>query len=139
MMDSFKKQEILELLAKAAYGFDEGDIPMLENVFTEKSIFVINIAGEEGEAVYKGYKAIMDLQIDALKVQTDKRRHVVTNTFFTKESDNQASTISNVLITSVEDGVIRLVTSGIYRDEVVLEEGQWKIASRYLDLDMSYA
>ena len=86
-MDSLKKQEILELLAQAAYGFDEGDIPMLQNVFTEKSIFVINIAGEEGEAVYKGHKAIMDLQIDALKVQTDKRRHVVTNTFFTTCSD----------------------------------------------------
>lgn len=138
-MDSVQKQAILELLARAAYGFDEGDVEMLRNIFTEEASFVINTAGVNGNAVYKGHQAIMALQTDALEVQTDKRRHVVTNTFFTSESDSKATAVSNVIITSVENGAIRLVTSGIYRDEVVREEGQWRIASRDLDLDMSYA
>ena len=138
-MDSVQKQAILELLARAAYGFDEGDVEMLRNIFTEEASFVINTAGVNGNAVYKGHQAIMALQTDALEMQTDKRRHVVTNTFFTNESDSKATAVSNVIITSVENGAIRLVTSGIYRDEVVREEGQWRIASRNLDLDMSYA
>ena len=134
-----EKQAILELIAKAAYGFDEADIEMLRDVFTENSKFIINIEGEDAASVYEGHDAIMKLQIDALKVQTDKRRHVVTNSFFIEEKAHRAQLISNVLITSVENSVIRLVTSGVYKDEVVLEDGRWKIHTRTLNLDMSYA
>lgn len=41
-------------------------------------------------------------------------------------------------ITAVENGAIRLVTSGLYRDRVRCEAGRWVLAERRIDLDMAY-
>jgi hypothetical protein len=138
IMDSGQKQAILELLARAAYGYDEREVEMLKDSFSEGANFVIDIAGVDGEILVEGREAIMALQTGAMEEQSDKRRHVVTNVFFTSEGDGKATVVSNLTITSVEDGAIRLVSSGIYRDEVAMEDGQWRIVSRRLDLDMPY-
>jgi hypothetical protein len=58
--------------------------------------------------------------------------------FFEEVGDERARLISNITITSVEHGQIRLVTSGLYRDEVVLHNGDWRIARRRIELDMPY-
>ena len=68
----------------------------------------------------------------------DQRRHLVTNLFFDESSTDHAVVISNITITSVDQGAIRLVTSGLYRDTVVRENAQWRIASRRIELDMPY-
>jgi hypothetical protein len=63
---------------------------------------------------------------------------VVTNVFFESESDERAVAVSNITITSVENAAIRLVTTGLYRDEVVRDDGQWRINRRRIELDMAY-
>jgi 3-phenylpropionate/cinnamic acid dioxygenase small subunit len=70
--------------------------------------------------------------------QSDQRRHVVTNVFFETEGDRNATVVSYVTITSVENGAIRLVTTGLYRDEVASEDGNWRICGRRIELDMAY-
>jgi len=101
---------------------------------------------------FDGRDAIMGLMTGSMAEQSDQRRHVVTNLFFESENADRATVISNVTITSVapDRQAIRLVTSGLYRDEVVLEGstvpeggpaqegGQWRIASRRIILDMAY-
>lgn len=137
-MDSAQKSAILELLARSAYAYDEREVEMLKDTFSEDASFVIDIAGVDGEITVEGREAIMGLQTGAMDEQSDQRRHVVTNAFFTSEGDTGATVVSNLTITSVENGAIRLVTSGLYRDEVALEDGQWRIASRRINLDMPY-
>ena len=137
-MNTEQKSAILELLARAAYAYDEREVKMLEATFSEDARFELDIAGVDGELLFEGREAIMELQTGGMKEQTDQRRHVVTNAFFTSESDTKATVVSNLTITAAEDGVIQLVTSGIYRDDVILENGQWRIANRRLNLDMPY-
>ena len=137
-MDSAAKSTVLELLARSAYSLDERHVDALKDTFTEDASFVIDIVGVEGEMSFEGRDAIMGLMTDSMAEQTDQRRHVVTNSFFEEEGDDRATVVSNITITSVEDGAIRLVTTGLYRDTVKLEGGQWRIAARRIELDMPY-
>lgn len=137
-MDSANKSAVLELLARSAYALDERHIDMLTDTFSESANLVIDITGVDGEMSFQGREAIMGLMTDSMEEQKDQRRHVVTNMFFASEDDARATVVSNVTITSVENAAIRLVTTGLYRDEVVLEGGQWRIGARRIELDMAY-
>jgi 3-phenylpropionate/cinnamic acid dioxygenase small subunit len=137
-MDSINRQKITEMLARSAYALDERKLELLEDTFSESAGFVIDIAGVDGEVSFEGREAIMGLMTGSMEEQSDQRRHVVTNVFFQSEGEDRAVVVSNITITSVEHGAIRLVTSGLYRDEVVCEDGQWRIAARRINLDMAY-
>lgn len=137
-MDAAVKLAIHELLGRSAYALDERHLEMLEGTFTEEASFEIDIKGVEGTLSFEGRDAIMGLMTDSMAEQTDQRRHVVTNVFFEEVGEESARLISNITITSVEHGQIRLVTSGLYRDEVVLQSGGWRIARRRIELDMPY-
>lgn len=137
-MNADTKLEIHELLSRSAYALDERDLDMLADTFAEDASFVIRIAGAPEDVAFQGREAIMGLMRDSMETQQDKRRHVVTNLFFEVAANDRAEVISNVTITSVENGTIRLVTSGLYRDRVLLHRGQWRIARRLIELDMPY-
>ena len=137
-MDAAAKFAIHDLLGRSAYALDERHVDMLEGTFTEDASFEIDIQGVEGTMSFEGREAIMGLMTDSMAEQTDQRRHVVTNVFFEEVGEARAKLISNITITSVEHGNIRLVTSGLYRDEVVLRDGEWQIAKRRIELDMAY-
>jgi 3-phenylpropionate/cinnamic acid dioxygenase small subunit len=137
-METSNKLEIIELLARSAYALDQRKLELLENTFSEGASFVIDINGVDGEVAFSGRQAIMDLMTGSMEEQSDQRRHVVTNVFFETEGDQRAMVVSNVTITSVENGAIRLVTTGLYLDEVVLEDGNWRIGARRIELDMAY-
>lgn len=137
-MKADTKLEIHELLSRSAYALDERDFDMLEATFAPDAEFVIDIAGNADEISFSGRDAIMGLMRDAGETQTDKRRHVVSNVFFEVAANDRAEVISNVTITSVENNAVRLVTTGLYRDRVVLVDGGWCIARRRIELDMAY-
>jgi len=139
-MDTTSKLAIQELLSRSAYALDERQLDMLRDTFSESAALVVDIAGVDGEARFEGRDAIMGLMTDSMAEQPDQRRHVVTNVFFETEGADRATLVSNITITSVapDRQAIRLVTSGLYRDEVVMEGGQWRIASRRIILDMPY-
>jgi 3-phenylpropionate/cinnamic acid dioxygenase small subunit len=132
------KLEILELLARAAYALDERDLPALEACFAADATLTIEIAGGAGATDLDGRAAIMGLMRDSMAAQRDKRRHVTTNTIFLAPAGAEIELVSNLTLTSVENGAIRLVTSGLYRDRIREEQGRWVLAHRRIELDMPY-
>jgi len=132
------KLAIQELLARSAYALDERQLEMLADTFSADASLAIDIAGTAGEVLFQGRDAIMGLMRDSMEAQTDQRRHVVTNLFFEALTEDRAAVISNITITSVEHGAIRLVTSGLYRDAVFREGDRWRIERRRIELDMAY-
>lgn len=137
-MDTATRLEIYELLARSAYALDERDLAMLEACFAPDAAMILDIAGGSGPIRFDGRDKIMGLMSDSMKTQTDKRRHVTTNTMVVAEASDAVSLVSNVTITAVENGAIRLVTSGLYRDRVRREAGRWVLSERRIDLDMAY-
>lgn len=138
MIDTETKLEILELLARSAYALDERDLPMLESCFAPNATLVLEIAGGSGPARFEGREKIMGLMRDSMAAQRDKRRHVTTNTIFLAKNGGEIDLASNLTLTAVENGTIRLVTSGLYRDRVRKEGGRWLLSVRRIDLDMAY-
>ncbi len=137
-MKADTKLEIHELLARSAYALDERDMDMLQETFAANAELLLRIAGAGEDVAFTGRDNIMGLMRDAAATQTDKRRHVVSNLFFEVAANDRAEVISNITITSVENGQVRLVTTGLYRDRVVLEQSEWRIARRIIELDMPY-
>jgi len=129
---------IFELLSRAAYALDERELEMLANSFTEDASFSMRIAGGDLAGPFEGREGIMELMTGAMAQQTDKRRHVVSNEFFTEAGAGRASVVSNLTLISTEDGEIRLLTAGVYRDEVVKTAAGWQLSRRHLDLDRPY-
>lgn len=131
---------IQALLAQSAYALDERLMDTLEECFAADASLQIVIAGAD-PIDFDGRDTIMGLMRDSADTQTDVRRHVTTNTFFTPtgaERDGELSATSNLTITAVENGAIRLVTSGYYKDTFVQQQGHWKIRLRRIELDMAY-
>ncbi|WP_216829874.1 nuclear transport factor 2 family protein [Alkalihalobacterium elongatum] len=130
--------EISELLNRSAYGYDERDIEMLEACFTSDAEMSIRIDGGDLIGPFTGKNEIMKLMTDSMTSQTDKRRHIITNIFFESESKDAAKVISNLSLYSIENGEIKLISSGVYRDEVVKIDGEWRLKKHHLDLDLPY-
>ena len=132
-----EKLEIHELLSRAAYAYDERKIGMLEACFAEQASFSMRIAGGDLIGPFESKSGIMNLMTGSMAEQTDVRRHVISNIFF-EVADDKTVVISNLTLMATENDDILLLSSGVYRDQVIKENGQWCIANRYLELDKPY-
>ena len=118
-MKANDKLAIHELLNKAAYGYDSRTVDMLADCFTEEAVMSMHIADGDLIGPFEGQNEIMELMTGAMEGQMDKRLHNISNIFFEKEADEAATVLSSLTLTAVENGSIKLLTTGIYRDEVV--------------------
>lgn len=137
-MNTVEKLEIHELLGRSAYALDERDLAMLEACFAKDGVMSLRIAGGDLVGPFEGREAIMKLMRDSMDAQSDKRRHVVSNIFFESMSESAATVISNLSLFSIENGDIAIISSGLYRDEVVKNGDRWELAKRHIDLDLPY-
>jgi len=132
-----EKLAIHELLGRAAFAYDERDIPMLESCFAASAVLSMRIAGGDLIGPFSGRDSVMQLFHDSMAQQSDVRRHLVSNIFF-DESGEHPLAVSNLTLVATENGEIQLLSAGIYRDTVIHEDGAWRILDRYLELDKSY-
>lgn len=134
-----EKLAVHELLSRAAYALDEHAMDDLAGVFAENASFSMRIAGGDLVGPFEGRSAIMDMMNGAVSVQTDKRRHVVSNIFFgARDQDGAVEVVSNLTLLATENGEIRLLSAGVYHDRVAHIDGGWKLLGRHLELDKPY-
>jgi hypothetical protein len=137
-MKSSDKLAIHELLSRAAYSFDERQLDVLGECYTVDASMLVDITGVGEVGPFSGREAIMELMANTLDAQTDVRRHVVSNFFFESEDKKKARVVSNLVVTAVENGVINVIISGVYKDGVKKSNGVWRISERRLDLDLPF-
>jgi len=132
------KQAVTELLNRAGVAYDTADTDFLTNMFvTDGALFHMTIAG--GDIIpFEGQATIGKLFSDSLQEQSDQRRHVITNIYFENETDTSITAISYLVLITVEDGALKVLSSGMYTDDCVLQGGDWKLKKRRLDLDLPY-
>ncbi len=97
----------------------------------------MQIAGGDLVGPFEGRDNIMELYRGAKSTQTDVRRHVISNIFFDTSGDTLSVT-SYLTLFATENAETKLLTTGVYRDQVVQIEGEWKISRRHIDLDSAY-
>jgi len=137
-MKAKHKLAIHELMSRAAYYFDVNDTDGLEACFSEDARMLVDIAGGETFGPFEGRDSIMELMRGTLEQQKDRRRHVICDVFFESEGDNEATVVSTLVVSSVENDEMTLVTSGVYRDVVRKVGSDWLIADRHIDLDRMF-
>ena len=128
---------IAELLNRMAYYYDEDQLDDLAACYASDAIMSMQIAGGDMVGPFEGRDNIMELYRGAKSTQTDVRRHDITNIMFDASGDTLAVT-SYLTLFATEHGETKLLTTGVYRDEVAQEAGEWKIARRHIDLDSAY-
>lgn len=128
---------ITGLLNRAGTAYDTGDLEFIMDLFLPDSVFELVIAGNE-PMVFAGKETIRGLFEGAHESQTDQRRHCITNIYFTDETDTSVTAVSNLILISVENGALTVLSSGLYTDTVVLSDGAWKLQRRHLHLDLPY-
>jgi 3-phenylpropionate/cinnamic acid dioxygenase small subunit len=139
-LDAETKLAIHELLARAAFALDHREDAMLAGCFAEQAKFSLRIADGDLIGPFETREGIMGLMRGAWEEQTDVRKHAVSNIFF--PADEQRSdaicVVSNLALMSTENGVISLVSAGVYKDWVIHTEDGWLLLERHLDLDLPY-
>ena len=132
------KQAVTELLNQAGVAYDTGDSDFLIDMFApDGPVFEMTISGGE-PIVFEGSEAIAGLFTGAMEEQADQRRHVVTNLYFENETETSVTAISYLVLISVENGKLTVLSTGIYTDDCVLVDGRWKVLKRSLALDLPY-
>ena len=131
------KLAITGMLNRAGTAYDTNDFEYLFDLFVEDSVFELVIEGSD-PMVFEGKENIIGLFEGAHENQTDQRRHCVTNIFFTDETDTSVTAVSTLILISIENGALSVLSSGLYTDTVVLVDGAWKLQRRHLHLDLPY-
>jgi hypothetical protein len=133
------RSEIENTLGRASWGYDENDVDLIAAQFTDGASMTMQI-GREGDVIgpFEGREAIRKLHADSLEAQTDQRRHNLSNLVIVKETADSASTTTNLTLLSIENGAMKVLSSGWYRDELIKQGDSWLIASRHIYLDLPY-
>ena len=135
------RQAIQNMLASWAYGYDEREPERMRAAFADDAVMRMEIGlGDDKELMgpFVGIEEVMGLFTDHHGVQQDQRRHVTTNLVILEETDSTASVVSYLSLFVTEGNDARLQATGVYRDQVVLIDGAWRIRERLLQLDVHY-
>lgn len=120
--------EIAQLLYRYCAAHDSRDLEMLGSCFASD----VELMGVQGrEEVVGRYRA----GYQHLKYQ---RRHILTNVFILEDGEDEAYVQSYITLYLVKDGTLETHLTGVYRDRVVREDGQWRIRSREATMDVEY-
>lgn len=130
------RNDVENLLNSYSLAYDSNDMELMADCFTADAVFSMKIADNEPMS-FETRDVIMKLMTDSLATQTDQRRHGNTNLIVRTDGD-VVRTTSYLNLTAVENGEIKLLTSGVYSNEVVQDGGQLRVRKMHLDLDRPY-
>jgi hypothetical protein len=132
------RAEIENVLATWALGYDDRRPELMRRCFTSDATMTLHIGDEETMGPYVGQDEVMAHFTDHHEIQTDQRRHVVTNVTLESDEATEARTTSVLTLLVVADDVVRVQATGVYRDHFVLDGDRWRIRERVLRLDAHY-
>lgn len=127
---------IENLLNTYSLAYDSRDLETMEACFTADAVFSMQIAGQDPMS-FESRDTIMKLMTDSMSSQTDQRRHINSN-LLVSEEDGVVGTTSYLTLVATEGDQIQLLSSGVYRNEIVEDEGSLRFRKLHLDLDKAY-
>jgi 3-phenylpropionate/cinnamic acid dioxygenase small subunit len=131
------RQAIEDLFARYAWGMDARKFEYTKGTFGADSRFTLEIAGEQAIEPLEG-AAIGDFIEATVSQQTDVRRHLLTNVRLEDEREDSATAYAYLSLLVTENGELSARATGIYRTEVVREDGRWRFRGMHLALDRAY-
>jgi hypothetical protein len=119
---------IQQLLARYCFAHDSQDPDMLATTLAKD----VSLLGERGrDAVVARYAA-------GYQHLTARRRHVLTNFIMLEDGESEAVVQSYITLYIIRGEQLELHLIGVYRDHVIIEDGEWKILTREATMDVPY-
>ncbi len=119
--------QILGVIARYAWSYDERDLEVMKDTFTEDAVFDSNVRTEYVAEPLRGRDAIAARMREFMDGQEDQRRHHITNALVLGQTDDSAHVMAFLLLTAATDAGVRLVTTGVYDVRLRKEAGRWRM------------
>jgi hypothetical protein len=117
-----------ERIARYCWAYDERQLDLLADCFTEDGVWEGNVLGEIPVGPFTGRPAIRKWLSEFWPHQRDQRRHMILNTIVESQSEDAASTLSYLLLMSSDGERPKLETTGFYRVDYRREGDAWRIS-----------
>ncbi|HWH26383.1 MAG TPA: nuclear transport factor 2 family protein [Pseudolysinimonas sp.] len=122
------RHNILNTVNRYAWAYDERQIDVLSDVFSENAVWFGSVTGTIAIAPIESRNAIVEWLQGHMAAQSDQRRHNITNSVVVSQTPGAATVICYLLLTTAFDGSVGVVTTGTYQLDLVREEdGVWRI------------
>lgn len=125
-------------LSRYALGYDDHHPEMIEASFTKDAVLTMKIADGDLIGPFDGLDAIMELMNGSAHSQSDQRRHLTSNILIDDIDATHAKVVAYLVIISVAEGKLTVLSSGKYEDEFTEVDGTWLISKRHIALDLPY-
>ena len=127
--------EIRNTLYRLAWGGDQRDLQCLRDGYTADARWVRQVTEDQVETV-DGLEAILARSQEVWsKNPGAKNRHVISNVFIQRETEDEAEVTSYKTMIRNVDGKAVIASTGWYRDLMVKQAGAWKVKDRYITQD----
>lgn len=130
------RNDVENLLNSYSLAYDSNDMVLMADCFTADAVFSMKIEDNEPLS-FSTRDVIMKLMTDSLASQTDQRRHGNMN-LVVREVGDVIHTTNYLNLIAVENGEIKLLSSGVYSNEIVKDAGKLRVRKMHLDLDRPY-
>jgi ketosteroid isomerase-like protein len=124
------RAEIENGIYRYAWAFDENDMNLLADCFTENAELIEpngnTVQGRD--AIREAFRTRRDSRVE----RGEQPRHVTTNVLILDESDGRADVRSYFSMHATKDGAVQGTSLGIYVDTWVDDGGTWRISRRQM-------
>jgi hypothetical protein len=117
-----------QVLARYCWAHDSRDPDGLARVFAKD----VSLLGAQGR------DAVVARYAEGYKHLTARRRHVLTNFIVLEDGETEAVVQSYITLYLIRDDKLELHLIGVYRDRLIVEDGEWKILTRDAQMDVPY-
>lgn len=137
--EAMDRARVMDLIAGYAYFYDEGELERFMDLFWDDAtlditpdpgFFPLPLVGREAiDHAYRGRYAVVSVEA--------RRRHIQSNTLFLETSRDAIRTATFLVAMSVpkDEGGVRLLGTGVYRDLFTRRDGEWRFQERNLTMD----
>ena len=117
-----------QVLARYCWAHDSRDPDGLAQVFA-KDVSLLGVQGRD---------AVVARYAEGYTHLTARRRHVLTNFIVLEDGETEAVVQSYITLYLIRDDKLELHLIGVYRDRLIVEDGEWKILTRDAQMDVPY-
>ncbi len=118
---------VIERVARYCWAYDERRADLLADCFTEDGVWEGNVLAKVPVGPFEGRASIVKWLTEFWPHQHDQRRHMLLNNLVESLSEDNAVTLSYLLLMSSDGKAPKLECTGFYRCEQVRAGDVWRI------------
>jgi hypothetical protein len=127
--------EIAEFVARSNFGMDQQRRDLVEQAWVEDGRYIFRLDGEVIREAEGRDTILSRLETAWERGPAGASRHVISNLWVERSDDDTATVFYYLTLVSGRSQPPMIRATGLYRDELVRQDGAWRWRERTLELD----